>query len=77
MAVSVATINSLGITGGFVGPLLWGMARDATGGFRAGLMTVSVAYLGAVVLVLLMRESARHASILPQPGAPGGMSGVA
>jgi ACS family tartrate transporter-like MFS transporter len=77
MAVSVAAINSLGITGGFVGPLLWGMARDATGGFRAGLMTVSAAYLGAVVLVLLMRESARQASILRQPGAPGGMPGVA
>jgi len=57
MAVSVAAINSIGIAGGFVGPLLWGMARDATGGFRAGLMTLAAAFLGAVVLVVLMRRS--------------------
>jgi hypothetical protein len=45
------------------------MARDATGSFRAGLMTLSAAFLGAVILVLLMRRSARHASLLPQPVA--------
>jgi ACS family tartrate transporter-like MFS transporter len=67
MAVSVAAINSLGITGGFVGPLLWGMARDATGSFRAGLMTLSAAFLGAVILVLLMRRSAKQTPLLPQP----------
>ena len=67
MAVSVAAINSIGIAGGFVGPVLWGMARDATGSFRAGLMTLSAAFLGAVILVLLMRRSARQGSLLPQP----------
>jgi ACS family tartrate transporter-like MFS transporter len=66
MAVSVAAINSFGITGGFVGPLLWGMARDATGNFRAGLMALSAAFLGAVVLVLLMRRSDRQACLLLQ-----------
>jgi ACS family tartrate transporter-like MFS transporter len=67
MAVSVAAINSVGIAGGFVGPLLWGMARDASGGFSTGLMTLSAAFLGAVGLVLLMRHSARQASLLRQP----------
>jgi ACS family tartrate transporter-like MFS transporter len=67
MAVSVAAINSIGIAGGFVGPLLWGIARDATGSFRAGLMTLSAAFLGAVILVLLMWRSARQASLLLQP----------
>jgi ACS family tartrate transporter-like MFS transporter len=67
MAVSVAVINSIGIAGGFVGPLLWGMARDVTGGFRAGLMTLSAAFLGAVVLVLLMRHSARQAFLSRHP----------
>jgi ACS family tartrate transporter-like MFS transporter len=67
MAISVAAINSVGIAGGFVGPLLWGMARDATGNFRAGLMTLSAAFLAAAVLVLLMRRSARQAFLLPQP----------
>ena len=65
MAVSVAAINSVGIVGGFVGPLLWGMARDATGGFRAGLMTISAGYAGAVVVVLLIRHSTRQAVIEP------------
>jgi ACS family tartrate transporter-like MFS transporter len=67
MAVGVAAINCFGISGGFVGPLLWGMARDATGSFRAGLMTLSAAFLGAVILVLLMRRSARQAFLWPQP----------
>jgi ACS family tartrate transporter-like MFS transporter len=66
MAISVAAINSVGIAGGFVGPLLWGMARDATGNFHAGLMTLAAAFLAAVGLVLLMRHSARKAPLLPQ-----------
>jgi ACS family tartrate transporter-like MFS transporter len=67
MAVSVAAINSIGIAGAFVGPLLWGMARDATGSYHAGLIAVSAAFLGAVALILLMRHSARQASPLPPP----------
>jgi len=67
MAVSVAAINSIGIAGGFVGPLLWGMARDATGSFGTGLMTLSAAFLAAVILVLLMRRSARQAPLMQQP----------
>jgi len=67
MAVSVAAINSVGIAGGFVGPVLWGLARDATGGFRAGLMTLSAAFLATVLLILLMRRSARQASLLLPP----------
>jgi hypothetical protein len=45
------------------------MARDATGNFGAGLMTLSAAFLAAAVLVLLMRRSARQAFLLPQPPA--------
>jgi ACS family tartrate transporter-like MFS transporter len=59
MAVSVAAINSVGIAGGFVGPVLWGMARDATGRFSVGLMGLSVSFLGAAILVLLMRHGTR------------------
>jgi len=59
MAVSVAAINSVGIAGGFVGPVLWGMARDATGRFSVGLMGLSVSFLGAAILVLLMRQGTR------------------
>jgi ACS family tartrate transporter-like MFS transporter len=66
MAVCIAAINSLGIVGGFVGPLLWGIARDATGSFHAGLMAMPAAYIVAVALILLTRHSARQA-ILPRP----------
>jgi ACS family tartrate transporter-like MFS transporter len=69
MAPSVAAINSIAFAGAFVGPLLWGMSRDATGSFRAGLITLSAAFLGAAILVLLMRRSARQASLLQQPVA--------
>jgi ACS family tartrate transporter-like MFS transporter len=76
MAVSVAVMNSVGMAGGFVGPLLWGMARDATGGFRAGLMALAAAFLGAVVVVLVIRHSVRQKSPSPpldaaEPGLAG------
>jgi ACS family tartrate transporter-like MFS transporter len=61
MAISVA--------GAFAGPLLWGMARDATGTFNAGLMSVAAAFLAAAVLILLMRHSARQAALLTPPAA--------
>jgi ACS family tartrate transporter-like MFS transporter len=70
MAISVAAINSVGIAGGFVGPLLWGMARDATGSFRAGLMTLAAAFLVAAALILLMRHSARQATLLRHQLSP-------
>jgi MFS transporter, ACS family, tartrate transporter len=69
MAISVATINSVGIAGGFVGPLLWGIARDATGSFRAGLITLAAAFLCAVGVILLMRHGARPAPLLRQQAA--------
>ncbi len=56
-AVGVAAINSLGQLGSFVIPALFGVARDATGTYHAGLGVVAVnfAIAGAIILVLRAR----------------------
>ena len=38
-AGGIALINSIGNVGGFVGPMLLGSVKDATGSFAAGLVT--------------------------------------
>jgi ACS family tartrate transporter-like MFS transporter len=52
MAISVAAINSLGQLGSFVSPILWGMARDATGSFHLGISLLPIGYILAALLVL-------------------------
>jgi MFS-type transporter involved in bile tolerance (Atg22 family) len=47
--------------GAFVGPYAWGLARDHTGSYKAGLIALSIPYLIAAVILLLMRQSARAA----------------
>jgi ACS family tartrate transporter-like MFS transporter len=55
MAVSIAFINSVGQLGSFISPVLWGMAKDATGGFRLGLSLIPVGFVVAAALVLWLR----------------------
>ena len=43
------------MVGAFVGPWAWGVARDATGGWRAGLFAIAVAYAAAVALIAILR----------------------
>ncbi len=56
LAISVAFINSVGQLGSFVSPVLWGMAKDATGGFRLGLSLLPLGFLLAATLVLWLRH---------------------
>lgn len=56
LAVSIAAINSVGQLGSFVSPILWGMAKDATGDFRLGLSVLPIGYLVAAMLVLWLRR---------------------
>jgi ACS family tartrate transporter-like MFS transporter len=56
-AGGLAAIGSLGLFGGFFGPYLWGLAKDHTGSFRAGLLTVSCVYVVAAVAMYLLRFS--------------------
>jgi ACS family tartrate transporter-like MFS transporter len=51
-AAGIALINSVGNTGGFVGPYLLGYVRDATQSFAAGLITIGVIVAAVPLLVL-------------------------
>jgi len=58
-AVAVAAIGSIGMTGAFVGPYAWGIARDFTGSYQAGLMGLVLPNLAAAAIVLVVRHAAR------------------
>ncbi|EGD57518.1 d-galactonate transporter [Novosphingobium nitrogenifigens DSM 19370] len=58
MAVATAMVNTMAQTGAFVGPILWGMARDATGSFRAGFWGLVAAQVAALVFVAVLAR--RH-----------------
>jgi ACS family tartrate transporter-like MFS transporter len=53
-AGGIALVNSVGNVGGFIGPIIVGWIRDATGGFTAGLLTLAgVLVLGAAVVLAM------------------------
>ena len=53
-AAGVATINMLGILGGFVGPAWMGVSKDATGTLQRGLLTIAAPSLSAAVLMVIL-----------------------
>ena len=55
-AASIALINSVGNTGGFVGPYLLGAINDATHSFAIGLLAIAAILAGGAMLVLLVRD---------------------
>jgi ACS family tartrate transporter-like MFS transporter len=62
-AIGYAFVNMIGMTGGFIGPYWMGRARDLTGDYQRGLLTLAVPSLGAALLVfLLQRRSKRGAT---------------
>jgi ACS family tartrate transporter-like MFS transporter len=67
LAVSVAAINGIGQVGSFLAPFAWGMLRDATGDFHAGLTALIVPYVLAAGIVLALRADhrRRHAALAP------------
>ena len=52
VALTVAAINGAGQVGSFLFPWLWGLAKDATGGFHLGLSLLPVAFLAAAAIVM-------------------------
>ncbi len=56
LAVAVAAINGVGQVGSFLMPFAWGIVRDATGNFHAGLTALIVPYVLAAVIVLILRQ---------------------
>ena len=55
-AASIALVNSVGNTGGFVGPYLLSSINDATHSFALGLLAIAVMLAGGASLVLLVRD---------------------
>ena len=55
-AGGIAAIGSIGMIGSFVGPYAWGLAKDYTGSFQAGLLALTVPYLAAAAIVLVLRQ---------------------
>ena len=71
LAVGSAAINSISQVGGFIGPYLWGVAKDATGSYRLGLTVLAATMLLAVVLIArLRRQVARGRSTVAAGVAP-------
>ena len=60
-AVGVAAIGSIGMIGSFLGPWVWGVARDHTGGYQAGLLALPVAYGFAAAVLIVLRRMTRPA----------------
>jgi ACS family tartrate transporter-like MFS transporter len=59
-AGGIALVNSVGNLGGFFGPSLVGWIRDLTGGFAAGLLTLTAFLVaGAIIAVTLPRSHGR------------------
>lgn len=62
LAVGSAAINTMSQIGAFVMPYAWGLAKDATGGYQAGLLG-----LAAAVIVALLIAVAVHAQVRGLP----------
>jgi MFS transporter, ACS family, tartrate transporter len=56
LAVGSAAINTLWQIGNFVSPYAWGVTKDATGSFRAGLIGASVVAVIEALVILYVRS---------------------
>lgn len=57
-AAGIAAINMIGILGGFVGSYWMGFARDLTGNYQRGLLTMTLPMLTAALIMLYLRRRA-------------------
>jgi ACS family tartrate transporter-like MFS transporter len=59
-AAGIATANTIAIVGGFLGPYWMGRAKDFTGNYQTGLLTLAVpTIVGAVIVLFMRRQAAR------------------
>jgi ACS family tartrate transporter-like MFS transporter len=63
-AAGIALIGSAGSLGGFVGPYAFGLARDATGSYRASLLMLAALYLVAGTILLRLRRASQLGAIV-------------
>jgi ACS family tartrate transporter-like MFS transporter len=58
-AAAIALINSIGNLGGYLGPVLLGKAKDATGSYATGMLILCGLSLAAAAMTLVLRPSRR------------------
>lgn len=65
MAAGIAAMNTVGMVGGFLGPYWMGIAKDFTGDYQHGLLTLALPSLVAAGIMLHMRRMVRrqHAGV--------------
>jgi ACS family tartrate transporter-like MFS transporter len=57
-AAGIATANTIAIMGGFLGPYWMGRAKDFTGNYQSGLLTLAIPTFAGVAILLVMRQQA-------------------
>jgi predicted MFS family arabinose efflux permease len=55
-AAAIALINSIGNLGGYLGPMLLGKAKDATGSYSTGMLILGALALAAAAMTMLLRS---------------------
>jgi ACS family tartrate transporter-like MFS transporter len=65
-AVGIATMNTIAIFGGFVGPWWLGVARDLTGNYQRGLLTLVIPLIAASAIILIIRRYSRPPQAQPR-----------
>ncbi len=66
MAAGIAAMNTIGMVGGFLGPYWMGLAKDFTGDYQHGLLTLTIPSLMAAGIMLHMRRNAMRVEGLPK-----------
>ena len=46
------------MVGAFIGPYAWGLAKDFTGTYRAGLLALAAAYVCTATIIMILRRNA-------------------
>src|SRR5579863_1688909 len=61
-AAGIATANTIAIVGGFLGPYWMGRAKDFTGNYQSGMLTLAIpALVGAGIVMFMRYQSGRSA----------------
>jgi ACS family tartrate transporter-like MFS transporter len=55
-AIGYAFMNMIGMVGGFIGPYWMGRARDLTGNYQHGLLTLAIPSFTAAVLIYVLKR---------------------
>jgi MFS transporter, ACS family, tartrate transporter len=65
LAVGAAAINSVANLGSFIGPYFWGVTRDVSGSFHAGLLSLAAIAFVTLVPMLLLRRQVNIVTVKP------------